>query len=262
MRADAFLVESGYASGRQKAKELILAGLVTVDGRTLTKASQEISGGEHSVTVGSLCPYVGRGGEKLAGALEAFGLSVEGSVALDIGASTGGFTDCLLQRGAKRVYAVDAGVGQLAKKLREDRRVISRESLNARTLAPEHIGGEAVDLIVMDVSFISATYILPRFRELMRPDGYAVCLIKPQFEVGKASIGKGGIVRDPKAHLSAIERVYDAAVSLGLRPVGLLPSPIKGGDGNREFLICLTPSEEGKETLSRSDIRNILCTTH
>ena len=193
--------------------------------------------GEHEVTVLDDMPYVGRGGFKLAGALDAFGLDVDGLTALDIGASTGGFTDCLLQRGAERVIAVDAGEGQLAKKLLEDGRVLSMERTNARDLTPEMIGGVTVDLIVMDVSFISATYILPRFPALLRAGGHAVCLIKPQFEVGRAMLGKGGIVKDAAAHRYAIERVLESGRGLGLAPVGLIPSSIEGGDGNREFLV-------------------------
>ena len=155
---------------------------------------------------------------------------------MDIGASTGGFTDCLLQRGAARVCAVDSGAGQLAEKLERDRRVTSLEHTNARDLTVDQIGGEAVDLIVMDVSFISATYILPRFTALLKRNGRAICLIKPQFEVGRSLLGKGGIVKDPEAHRYAVERVFETARSVGLTPVGLIASPIEGGDGNREFL--------------------------
>ena len=236
MRIDVYLTEHGLTQSRQRARVLIEQGKVSVDGVTVKKPSFQLEG-EHEVTVLDDMPYVGRGGFKLAGALDAFGLDVDGLTALDIGASTGGFTDCLLQRGAERVIAVDAGEGQLAKKLLEDGRVLSMERTNARDLTPEMIGGVTVDLIVMDVSFISATYILPRFPALLRAGGHAVCLIKPQFEVGRAMLGKGGIVKDAAAHRYAIERVLESGRGLGLAPVGLIPSSIEGGDGNREFLV-------------------------
>lgn len=243
MRVDVFLVSGGYTHSRERAKQLIRSGFVTVDGRTVRRASEEVGDGTHRVEVRDPARYVSRGGEKLEAALSAFGLNPAGWRALDIGASTGGFTDCLLQHGAASVVAVDSGVGQLAPALAGDPRVSSLEHCNARYLAPERIGG-AVRLIVMDVSFISGTLILPRFPELLEPVGDAICLVKPQFEVGRAHIGKGGIVRDPRAHRMAIERVIECAVSLGLRSVGLIPSPIPGGDGNREFLVRLTQGQD------------------
>lgn len=238
MRADVYLTENGHASSRRRAQELIESGLVQIDGKTVTKSSFAVLDGEHTVTVmqNEQFRFVSRGGEKLEGALKAFKLDVTGLTALDIGASTGGFTDCLLQHGASRVIAVDAGVGQLARSLREDARVISFEKINARDLTLEMIGGERVDLIVMDVSFISATYIIPRYRELLNTAGRAICLIKPQFEVGRSALGKGGIVKDPAAHAQAIERVRTCARSHGLEVIDVIPSPIFGGDGNREFL--------------------------
>ena len=201
--------------------------------------------------------YVGRGGLKLEAALDAFGIDARGKIALDIGASTGGFTDCLLQRGAKKVYAVDAGVGQLAKSLLDNPAVVSIEKLNARNLAPEHIDNTYVDLIVMDVSFISATYIIPQFPALIAEDGEAICLVKPQFEVGRAMIGKGGIVRDKAAHADAIKRVCTAAQSAGLFPIALIPSPIEGGDGNREFLLYLVRKDASCKVLSDQQIMKI-----
>ena len=255
MRADVYLTENGYAPSRRRAQIIIESGSVCVDGIPIRKAAQEISDGAHEVTLTDPIPYVSRGGLKLEAALDAFGASPEGLVALDIGASTGGFTDCLLQRGALRVYAVDAGEGQLAPKLQADARVISREHLNARELAPSDIG-ETVDLIVMDVSFISATYILPRFSALLSEGGRAICLIKPQFEVGKAMLGKGGIVKDPAAHRYAVERVCAAATAEGLIPTALIPSPVVGGDGNREFLVLLS-KEPRSVCLTAGDIRKI-----
>ena len=236
MRADLYLVDAGLATSRERAKKLISAGLVRCDGNVLKKPSDEISPGKHDWKISDPQKYVGRGGEKLEAALTSFGIRAAGKTALDIGASTGGFTDCLLQSGAVYVYAVDVGVGQLAKKLQDDPRVISIEHCNARELTTGMIG-EKVDLIVMDVSFISATYILPRFPELLRETGEAVCLVKPQFEVGRERLGKGGIVKDPGARADAIKRVADAGRSVGLFPVGLIRSPITGGDGNVEFLL-------------------------
>ena len=238
MRADLYLVTHGFAGSREKAKKLILGGCVTLDGARLSRPAEEIGDGEHTLTVRDPARFVSRGGEKLEAALTAFGLNPLGWRALDIGASTGGFTDCLLQNGAASVTAVASGAGQMSPHLAADPRVTCFEHCNARYLTPEAIGGR-VRLIVMDVSFISGTLILPRFSELAEPVADAVCLIKPQFEVGRAYIGKGGIVRDPAAHRMAVERVIHSAESLGMRAVGLIPSPIDGGDGNREFLVHL-----------------------
>ena len=255
MRADVYLTEHGYAPSRGRARLMIESGGVTVDGVPVKKPAQEISDDAHTVSVEDPLRYVSRGGIKLEGALDAFGIDPAGKTALDVGASTGGFTDCLLQRGAARVYAVDAGEGQLVKKLCDDERVISREHLNARDLCPDDINGAQVDLIVMDVSFISATYIIPRFPALLREGGEAILLVKPQFEVGRSMIGKGGIVKDSASHRYAIERVCDCARSVGLIPTGLIPSPVMGGDGNREFLIRL--SLEGRDVLTAQDIRRV-----
>ena len=257
MRADVYLTENGYAQSRQRARMMIEAGNVRIDHVLIKKPSQEVSSGEHEVLVNDAIPYVSRGGLKLEAALDAFEVSPHAAVALDVGASTGGFTDCLLQRGASRVFAIDAGEGQLAASLREDARVVMQEHLNARTLTTEHTGGAPVDLIVMDVSFISATYILPRFPLVLKDGGYAICLIKPQFEVGKAMLGKGGVVKDRAAHRYAIERVCDCAKGVGLHPIGLIPSPIFGGDGNREFLICFHFDQNETRSLTPTDIRRV-----
>lgn len=256
MRADVYLTEHGHLSSRKKAQMLIEAGKISIDGRVVKKAAQQIDDGEHTVIISESeeARYVGRGGLKLEAALDAFGIDPCGKIALDIGASTGGFTDCLLQRGAIKVYAVDAGVGQLASSLLANPAVVSIEKLNARNLLPEHIGGDCVDVIVMDVSFISATYIIPRFPALLGAAGEAVCLVKPQFEVGKALIGKGGIVRDSAAHAAAITRVCTCAESVGLYPIALIPSPIEGGDGNREFLLHLVRTNARDKVLSQDTI--------
>lgn len=259
MRVDLFLTEKGYISSRKKAQTLIDEGKVSIDGRIVKKASQPIDDGEHTVEImqSDEVRFVGRGGLKLEAALDAFGVDANGKTALDIGASTGGFTDCLLQRGAQKVYAIDAGVGQLAASLLSNPAVISIEKMNARNLLPEHIDNTRADLIVMDVSFISATYIIPQFPTLMNEGGEAICLVKPQFEVGRAMIGKGGIVRDPSAHASAIKRVCASAEGVGLYPVAIIPSPIEGGDGNREFLLHLVRQEGRGEVLTDAQILKV-----
>ena len=252
------MTEKGYVSSRKRAQDLIAAGCVTVDGKKIPKASYQIEGEAHDIVVEDPLAYVSRGGLKLEAALDAFLPSIKGLVALDIGASTGGFTHCMLSRGVRKVFAVDSGSGQLAKALREDPRVISMERFNARNLSPSDLGGERADLIVMDVSFISATYIIPQFPSLLKEDGHAICLIKPQFEVGRAMLGKGGIVKDPKAHRAAVERVMASGIAEGLRPVGLIPSPVTGGDGNREFLICFAHEESVERELTLADIPRYL----
>ena len=257
MRIDSYLSEYGLVSSRTEAKRFIDAGAVFVNGKQITKASFDVLGDEDIRVDRSAKEFVSRGGLKLKGAIAAFGISVADKMCLDIGASSGGFTDCLLQRGAQKVYAVDAGVGQLAKSLLANPAVVSIEKLNARNLVPEHIGNTRVDLIVMDVSFISATYIIPQFPALMTEEGEAVCLVKPQFEVGRAMIGKGGIVRDKAAHADAIKRVCAAAQSAGLFPVALIPSPIEGGDGNREFLLHLLRKDAQSKVLSDQQISKV-----
>ncbi len=212
---------------------------MTLDGKTVTKASFAVSEGCHTVEVNNMLPYVSRGGLKLEGALKAFEVEVSGKSALDIGASTGGFTDCLLQHGAKTVCAVDSGCDQLAERIRSDPRVRSFEGINARALTLEAVSAEPFELIVMDVSFISATYIIPRFPHLLCDGGDAIVLIKPQFEVGRSMLGKGGIVKDRRAHKQAIERVFESAMQVGMAPIALTDSPIQGGDGNREFSVHL-----------------------
>ena len=257
MRADQFLVANGYLPSREQAKKQIVSGDVLCDGKPIRKPSEEIPDGAHTVEIRNPMRYVGRGGWKLEAAIKRFSMDISGLTALDIGASTGGFTDCLLQHGAKHVFAVDAGEGQLAEKLRSDPRVTSMEHCNARYLTAAQIG-RRVPLIVMDVSFISATCILPVFPELLEDGGEAVLLIKPQFEVGRAMIGKGGIVKDPRAHRAAVERVLEAGVRLGLVPTDLCRSPVTGGDGNVEFLIRFR-----KETgcLSRVDEATVRAVT-
>lgn len=240
MRFDLFLVNNSYVESRQKAQRLIKNGCVSVDGEILTKASEEIDdSAEHTVEIVKTDDekYVSRGGLKLEGALLAFGISPQGMVCADIGASTGGFTDCLLQNGATKVYAFDSGRDQLHSSLSNDNRVISKEGFNARYITPDDIG-EAVDLVVMDVSFISQTMIIPSLVKLLKRGGAFVTLIKPQFEAGRSALGKNGIVKRKEDRFSAVMRVLECAELMGLSFEGLIKSPIKGGDGNEEFLAC------------------------
>ena len=240
MRLDVYLTEHGLAETRARAKRLIESSAVSLDGVTVTKAAFDVDG-EPTVTVTEE-RFVGRGGEKLAAALMLFSVDPTGLRALDIGASTGGFTDCLLQNGAAEVVALDAGCGQLHPKLLKDRRVINIEKYNARELDRKDVG--EVSLVVMDVSFISQTYILPRIPSVLAQDGKAITLIKPQFEAGRAALNKKGIVKSPRDRILAIRRVLDAAKACGLQCRGLAPSPVLGGDGNEEFLALFTRKNE------------------
>ncbi len=230
------MVEHGLAETRERAQALILAGDVSVNGRVVNKAGASIDAGAE-ITVRAPLPYVSRGGFKLAGALDEFGVAVEGKTCADIGASTGGFTDVLLQRGAARVYAIDVGYGQLAWKLRQDPRVVVMDRINARYL--ENLP-EPIDLIVIDVSFISLELILRAAVKLLKPTGQIVALVKPQFEAGRERVGRGGIVRDVETHRLVLEKIVRASESLGLRVIGLARSSILGTEGNMEFLIHLT----------------------
>lgn len=237
-RLDVLIASRGLCDSREQARRLILSGDITVDGQIINKPSAKI---DESATleVHNKPRYVSRGGYKLEGALSAFPVTVKEKVCLDIGASTGGFTDCLLQNGALRVHAVDVGVGQLVDKLRNDPRVIVKEHFNARYMTPEALG-EKVQLIVSDVSFISLTRILPAAFACLAPDGDMLVLIKPQFELQPEDIGAGGIVRDPALHQRAVERIRSFVTDELRRTfVAVADSPIKGMDGNREFLAWL-----------------------
>jgi len=234
IRIDQALVERGLADSREKAQALILAGEVKVDGQRIDKPGRAIAA-QAQIAVTARLPYVSRGGLKLAHALDTFAIHPEGKVCIDIGTSTGGFTDCLLQRGALRVYAVDTGAGQIDWKLRGDPRVVLLENTNARYLMPAAIG-EPAALLVCDVSFISVTLVLPQFPPLLTPDGEFVILVKPQFEVGREQVGKGGIVRDPALHEAACNKVRTAVEGLGYT-TAIIPSPVLGAEGNREFLL-------------------------
>ena len=234
IRLDRLLVDRGLAESREKAQALIMAGEVLLHGQKASKAGQSVPA-DAEVEVLSRPPYVSRGGLKLAAALRHFSIDVRGEICLDIGSSTGGFTDALLQAGAARVHAVDVGAGQIAWSLRTDSRVILHEGINARELKFEDIG-EHPGLIVCDVSFISVTLIVPAARPLLHPRGRMVILIKPQFEVGKGQVGKGGIVREPELHQYACDRVTAAVRALGFE-TSITESPILGAEGNKEFLL-------------------------
>jgi 23S rRNA (cytidine1920-2'-O)/16S rRNA (cytidine1409-2'-O)-methyltransferase len=238
VRADLALVEQGLAPSREKARALILAGEVLAGDRPVDKAGDLVDEGSELRLRSAPMPYVSRGGIKLAHALDTFGLDVRGLVALDVGASTGGFTDCLLQRGAARVYCVDVGVGQLDWKIASDPRVRVLDRVNVRNASPDLLP-ERVDLVVIDVSFISLRLVLPALPPLAKPEAPVVALVKPQFEVGRADVGKGGIVRDESARARALEEVRAAAVALGYAAIGDTVSPITGGKGNVEFLLHL-----------------------
>jgi 23S rRNA (cytidine1920-2'-O)/16S rRNA (cytidine1409-2'-O)-methyltransferase len=233
-RLDRLLVDRGLVESREKAQALIMAGEVLVNGQKASKPGQTVDS-DSPIELTARPPYVSRGGFKLAAALTHFAIDVAGLVCLDVGASTGGFTDVLLQSGAARVHSVDVGAGQFAWKLRNDPRVHLHENLNARELRMEDIG-EAIDFAACDVSFISVTLILPAIAPLLRPDGRLVILIKPQFEVGKGQVGKGGIVREPELHQAACQRVEGAVRGLGF-DTGIMESPILGAEGNKEFLL-------------------------
>jgi 23S rRNA (cytidine1920-2'-O)/16S rRNA (cytidine1409-2'-O)-methyltransferase len=240
-RLDALLVARGLAQSRERARALILAGDVTVDGRPAAKAGTFVEDTAAIVMRQADHPWVGRGGVKLAHALAAFGLDVTGLAALDIGASTGGFTDVLLERGARTVVALDVGRGQIDWRLRTDPRVVTIEGANARHLRPEDLpdGLRLFDLITIDVSFISLRHILPVVPALLRPGARVVALVKPQFEAGRDDVGPGGIVRDPAVHARVTADVTRAAHQVGLERLAIEPSPILGAEGNREFLILL-----------------------
>ncbi|MBW2147671.1 MAG: TlyA family RNA methyltransferase [Deltaproteobacteria bacterium] len=238
-RLDKLLVERGFAQSRERARAFILEGRVLVNGRRIDKTGHAVPVAAKIELKGEDIPYVSRGGLKLEGAIKSFGITVEGLTVLDVGASTGGFTDCLLQHGARRVYAVDVGYGQLAWKLRQDTRVVSLERTNIRYMDKSRIP-EPVQLAVVDTSFISLDKVLPRITDIIEDHGVIVALIKPQFEVGRGEVGKGGVVRDPKKQAGAVDRITRAARELGLKVLGVEESPLLGPKGNREFFIYLS----------------------
>lgn len=238
VRLDLLMVERGLAESREQAQALIRAGQVLVGGQRADKPGRSVAG-DAAIALRKRLPYVSRGGLKLEAALDGFGLDVRDLVVVDVGASTGGFTDCMLQRGANRVYAIDVGYGQLAWKLRQDPRVVVMERTNIRFV--EQLP-ELADLATVDVSFIGLELVLPVVARLLKADGSIVALVKPQFEAGRHDVGKGGVVRDTAVHRRVLERLVAWAQQNGLRAVGLMPSPITGPSGNVEFLMHLLPA--------------------
>ncbi len=245
MRIDKYLSDNAYFASRQSAKDHIEAGLVSVNGKTNIKPSLEVDENADIKVIGKLHEFVSRGGLKLKAALELFEIDVKGLTAVDIGASTGGFTDCLLQKGASVVYAIDSGKDQLSKSLRVDPRVKSFESTNARYLTKDTYGTQ-FDIAVMDVSFISQTLLYNSVSNLLTDNGIFISLIKPQFEVGKKYVGKGGIVKDATVFASVFKNICDRAFEFGLVCKKIIPSPILGKDGNKEFLACFTKEDADK----------------
>lgn len=237
-RLDVLLVDLGLAESREKAKAVIMAGQVYVDHQKADKPGTVYPSTAQVEVRGPVMPYVSRGGLKLEKAMRTFGLKLDGKTAMDIGASTGGFTDCMLQNGAVKVYSVDVGYGQLAWKLRTDPRVINLERTNIRYVTREQVP-DPIDFVSVDVSFISLKLVLPVARELMSENAQAVCLIKPQFEAGRENVGKKGVVRDPAVHIQVIRQVVEFVKELGFTILGLTFSPVKGPEGNIEYLLYI-----------------------
>ena len=247
-RLDVMMVNRGLAESREKAKAIIMSGIVYVDGQKEDKAGSMFDETANVEVRGTTLKYVSRGGLKLEKAMDCFGVSLAGKVAMDVGSSTGGFTDCMLQNGAVKVYSVDVGHGQLAWKLRNDERVVCMEKTNIRYVTPDDIE-DRIEFASIDVSFISLTKVLPPVKELLTDDGEIVCLIKPQFEAGREKVGKKGVVRDQKVHVEVVEMIVDFARQIGFKTLDLSYSPIKGPEGNIEYLLYITKDQtkENKE---------------
>ena len=256
-RLDVLLVKRNLAESREKAKAVIMSGIVYVDGQKEDKAGSMFDETANVEVRGTTLKYVSRGGLKLEKAMTHFGVTLEGQICMDVGASTGGFTDCMLQNGAVKVYSVDVGHGQLAWKLRNDERVVCMEKTNIRYVTPEEIP-DRIQFVSIDVSFISLTKVLGPVKALMEPDGEVVCLIKPQFEAGREKVGKKGVVREKSVHLEVIEMVASFAGSIGFEALHLEFSPIKGPEGNIEYLLhlrnCTDGSTFANDTIAASEI--------
>lgn len=246
-RLDILVAERGLAPSREKAKALIMAGSIYVNGQKEDKVGSMFEENCDIVFQGKKLPYVSRGGLKLEKALQVFPINLSGTVCVDIGASTGGFTDCMLQNGAEKVYAIDCGYGQLAYTLRQDERVINMERTNIRNVVPENLS-EKADFASVDVSFISLKHVFPVMYTLLKEGGYAVCLIKPQFEAGRDKVGKKGVVKDKATHVQVIESVIHMAEENGFRVLGLDYSPVKGPEGNIEYLLYLDTAKQKENT--------------
>ena len=259
-RLDILMTARGLAPSREKARALILEGHVLVDGKPVTKAGASVEDNADIRVTGGELPYVSRGGLKLEKAIRAHGIDLSGAVCMDIGASTGGFSDCMLQNGAAKVYAVDVGSGQLADKLRRDSRVINMEQTNIRHVTPDQLG-EALDFASVDVSFISLTLVLPVLCSLLRSGGQGVCLVKPQFEAGKGRVGKKGVVKEPETHLEVLRRIFSFCGELGLCVRGIHYSPIKGPEGNIEYLFYFEKTPE-PSPFSDGDLAGLVRASH
>lgn len=260
-RLDVLLVQRGLAPSREKAKAMIMAGCVLVDGEREDKAGTMFADTVNITLKGNTLKYVSRGGLKLEKAMEKFSVTPEGKVCMDVGASTGGFTDCMLQNGAVKVYSVDVGYGQLDWKLRQDARVVCMEKTNIRYVIPEDIG-EPVAFASIDVSFISLTKVLLPVKNLLTDDGEVVCLIKPQFEAGREKVGKKGVVRDPKVHEEVIEKVTAYASEIGFCPLELEFSPVKGPEGNIEYLLHIKKGGERAQEKPRFSVCQVVKEAH
>ena len=258
MRADTYIFNSGYAKSRQNAKALIESGNVLLDGKKIVKPSQNIDENiSHDIKIINKPKFVSRGGEKLDFALDIFNINIENCVCLDVGASTGGFTDCLLQRGASKVYAVDSGHSQLDLSIEADNRVISVEKYNAKFMKEEDFPCK-FDVAVMDVSFISQTMIHNGIHSVLDDNGYLISLIKPQFECGKSALNSHGIVKKSTHHIQAINRIIDSAIISGFSCIDIVRSPIEGGSGHVEFLICVQKSQNPENRISENKIKQII----
>ncbi len=260
-RLDVLLVERGLAQSREKAKAIIMSGNVFVKGQREDKAGSMFDDKAEIEVKGHTLKYVSRGGLKLEKAIEQYDVSVEGKVCMDVGSSTGGFTDCMLQNGATKVYAVDVGTNQLAWKLRSDPRVVSMEKTNIRYILPEHLD-DVIEFASIDVAFISLTKVLEPVKGVLTPDGEVVCLIKPQFEAGREQVGKKGVVRDRNVHIEVIEHVIAYAKSLGFSILRLDYSPIKGPEGNIEYLLHIKNSEVSEGEVTHDEIVEIVSRSH
>lgn len=258
-RLDVLLVEQGLADSREKAKAIIMSGIVYVDNNKEDKAGTTFEETARIEVRGNTLKYVSRGGLKLEKAMNNFGVTLEGKVCMDVGASTGGFTDCMLQNGAVKVYSVDVGHGQLAWKLRNDERVVCMEKTNIRYVTPDDID-DVIEFASIDVSFISLTKVLPAVRELMTPGGEIVCLIKPQFEAWREKVGKKGVVRELSTHIEVVQMIVDYARANGFRTLHLSYSPIKGPEGNIEYLLHITKDESCEN--EEFDIRALVEESH
>ena len=261
-RLDVYLTEQGLAETRQKAQAYLMAGDVYINGQKADKAGDTVKEGDAVELRGAKLPYVSRGGLKLEKAMSAFPISLKDKICMDVGASTGGFTDCMLQNGAQKVYAVDVGYGQLAWKLRSDERVVNLERQNIRYLTEEQVP-DALDFVSVDVSFISLSHVLPVIWRFLAPGGQAVCLIKPQFEAGREKVGKKGVVRDPDTHREVIEKVISLAGENQFAVKGLDFSPVKGPEGNIEYLIFLEKGAgEGLPTIGSEQVAETVTASH